>query len=106
MKMSAVPHRGLLESAVATATHAASWPAACAVTVTVAGILAFRLLAERARRKTLETTYRYAPPRTVVIQDQGPGGPAMRIWVGDQPRLPAAWIVLSSLADDLPGEPW
>jgi len=41
-----------LESA-ALAAHAMSWPTVWAITVLVAGILAYRLLAERQRRNTL-----------------------------------------------------
>lgn len=79
-------HRGWLEGAALFAVHMVSWPGACMVIVTAFATLAYRLLAERERRKTLETTYRYAPARTVVVQDDGPGGPPMRIWVGEGER--------------------
>ena len=61
-----------------------SWWGACAVLVLAAGVLAYRLLAERGRRKTLEVTYRYAPCKTVLVLGEGPGGPAMWIQVGGQ----------------------
>lgn len=97
MRTSTAPHRGWLEGATLSAVHVLSWPGACAVIVTVFGILVYRLLAERARRKTLEATYRYAPAKTVVVQDAGPGGPAMWIWVGEGewPRPPIISVHLS-----------
>ena len=82
MRTSTAPYRGWLTGAALPAVHVLSWPGACAVIVTVFGTLVYRLLAERARRKTLEAAFRAAPPDTVVIQDAWPGGPAMRIWIG------------------------
>jgi hypothetical protein len=58
--------------------------------------LIYRLLAERERRRTLEATYRYAPPGTVVVQGEGPGGPPMWIRVGEGQRaepLPAQPVI-------------
>jgi hypothetical protein len=86
MATSTAHHRGWLEGAALFAVHVVSWPAAGAVVMTVLAVLAYRLLAERERRKTLEATYRYAPPKTVVVLDDGPGGPPMRIWVGERER--------------------
>jgi hypothetical protein len=80
--MSAEPASGWFGTTAMAAAHAVTWPGACAITVIVLGILAYRLLAEHGRRKTLEATYRHALPGTVVVQDDGPGGPAMWIWVG------------------------
>lgn len=57
--------------------HAISWWAACAMIVVTFGTLAYRMLAERERRKTLEAAYRHAPRGTTVVQDEGPGGPPM-----------------------------
>jgi hypothetical protein len=73
------------------AAHAVSWWAVAGVVAVMFGILLFRLLAERERRKTLETTYRYAPAGTVVELGDGPGGPPMCIHVGEghRPELPA-----------------
>ncbi len=62
--------------------HAMSWWAVAAVVAVMFGTLLYRLFAERERRKTLETTYRYAPVGTVVELGEGPGGPAMCIQVG------------------------
>ena len=67
-----------------------SWWGACAVLVLAAAVLAYRLLAERGRRKTLEITYRYAPCKTVLVLGEGPGGPAMWIQVGEQPGQAAS----------------
>jgi hypothetical protein len=86
MRTSTAPYQGWLAGAVLSVVHVLSWPGACAAVVTVFGILVYRLLAERARRKTLETTYRFAPAKTVVVQDVGPGGPAMWIWIGEAER--------------------
>lgn len=86
MRTSTALHRGWPVGAVLSAGHVLSWPGACAVIVTVFGILVYRLLAERARRKTLEATYRFAPGKTVVVQDVGPGGPPMWIWIGEGER--------------------
>jgi hypothetical protein len=89
MTSSTARHRDWLEGTALFAVHVVSWPAVCAVIVIVLATLAYRLLAERERRKTLEATYRYAPPKTVVVLDDGPGGPPMRIWVGEgEPRQP------------------
>jgi hypothetical protein len=68
------------------AAHVLSWWSAAVMIVVIFGILLYRLLAERERRKTLEATYRYAPAGTVVVQGEGPGGPPMWIQVGEGPR--------------------
>jgi hypothetical protein len=77
--------------------------------LTVAGVmlagLAFRLLAERGRRKTLEAAFR-APANTVVVLDKGPGGPSMWVWVGEGPSpgepQPAIWVCHRSAAQARP----
>jgi hypothetical protein len=66
--------------------HVVSWWETGAATVALAGILIYRLLAERERRKTLEATYRHAPGGTVVILGEGQGGPPMWIGVGEGQR--------------------
>ena len=85
-------------NATLVAVHVASWPGACAVMVTIFGFLAYRLLAERGRRRTLEATYRYAPAGTAVVQGDGPGGPPMWIWVGEgvRPEPPGISVLVSS----------
>jgi hypothetical protein len=92
--MSTVPARGWVERAAPVVAHVVSWWVAAAVLLVTFGILTYRLLAERARRKTLEATYRYAPAGTVVVQGEGPGGPPMWIRVGEgqRPEPPGAVI--------------
>jgi hypothetical protein len=63
--------------------HAASWPAACVMVAALLISLGYRLVAERARRRTLIETCAYAPGGTVILQKAGPGGPAMCVWIGD-----------------------
>lgn len=66
--------------------HILPWFETCVVMAVSAGILIYRLLAESQRRKTLEMTYRHAPPGTVVVLGEGPGGPPMLIRVGGRQR--------------------
>ena len=61
-------------------------PPAPAVVITITALLAYRLLAERCRRYTLIAVLDHAPSGTVVQLDAGPGGPAMRMTVGEGPR--------------------
>jgi hypothetical protein len=72
-------------SADATAVHVLTWPYSAAVLVATA---VYRLLAERARRKTLVELVTHAPTGTIVVMEKGPGGPAMWIRVGDGPQFP------------------
>jgi hypothetical protein len=89
------------------AAHVLTWWSAVAMVIVIFGILVYRLLAERARRKTLESTYRYAPAGTIVVQGEGPGGPPMRIRVGEGPRPePAATIVLQRIQERRRFIPW
>ena len=62
----------------------------CTMIVITFGLLLFRLLAERGRRKTIRVIAREAPAGTVVALGEGPGGPAMWVRVGDGcwPRPP------------------
>lgn len=62
--------------------YVVSWWTALAVIGITFGLLAYRLLAERGRRKTLEAAFR-APANTVIALGEGPGGPKMWIWVGE-----------------------
>lgn len=48
--------------------------------------LGYRVVAEHARRRTLIEVCAYAPSGTVIVQEAGPGGPAMRVWIGDRQR--------------------
>jgi hypothetical protein len=86
--MGMTAHIGWTERASFVVAHVVSWPGACVVLVGLLLALVYRLLAERARRRTLIATYRYAPGGTVVVQEKGPGGPAMWVWVGEGQRPP------------------
>jgi hypothetical protein len=57
-------------------------PAGLVVTLVLA-VLGYRLLMERARRRTLIKFSRSAPAGTILVQDEGPGGPASWLRVGD-----------------------
>lgn len=54
------------------------------VVAVVTAFLVFRLLTEWQRRITIVTLVRLARPGTVVVQDRGACGPALRIQVGGQ----------------------
>jgi hypothetical protein len=77
--------RWALASTGAAAAHVVAWPCTAAILVVTA---IYRLLAERARRKTLVDLVSHAPAGTVVVMEKGPGGPAMWIRVGDGLRFP------------------
>jgi hypothetical protein len=69
----------------ATAVHVLAWPYTAVVLAVTA---VYRLLAERARRKTLVDLVSHAPAGTIVVMERGPGGPAMWVKVGDGPQFP------------------
>ena len=54
----------------------------CTMIAITFGLLLFRLLTERGRRKTIRVIAREAPAGTVVALGEGPGGPAMWVRVG------------------------
>lgn len=70
---------GVAASAGASAVHVLAWPYAAVVLVVTA---AYRLLAERARRKTLIDLVSHAPADTIVIMEKG----TRRADHGDQGR--------------------
>jgi hypothetical protein len=72
-------------SAGAAAVHVLARPYA-AVVLSVTAV--FRLLAERARRKTLVDLVTRAPVGTIVVMEKGPGGPAMWVRVGGELQVP------------------
>jgi hypothetical protein len=76
---------GAAASAGASAVHVLAWPYTAVVLVVTA---AYRLLAERARRKTLVDLVSHAPADTIVVMEKGPGGPAMWIKVGSGSQFP------------------
>jgi hypothetical protein len=71
-------------SAGAVAVHVLAWPYTAVV---LAAAVVYRLLAERARRKTLVDLVSHAPAGTIVVMEKGPGGPAMWLRIGDGPRF-------------------
>ena len=74
-----------LSSALA---HASSWKSVILLLgVLVIGLIG-RLLAEWQRRKTLVAVIKDAPGGTVIVQNRGRGGPAMRIEIGPAPNVP------------------
>jgi hypothetical protein len=86
MRMSSSPRRWALPEVVAV-THFVTWPKACFVVAAMICILGYRLLAERSRRATLVALCQHAPEGTVIVQGSGPGGPQVRVEIGDGPRM-------------------
>jgi len=76
---------GAMASAGAATVHILAWPYTAVV---LAAAAVFRLLAERARRRTLVDLVSRSPADTIVIMEKGPGGPAMWVRVGDGPQVP------------------
>jgi len=64
----------------------ASWRSAIFVVVVLIIIMVGRLLAEWQRRRTLIGVIQHAPGGTVVTQERGRSGPAMRIEIGSDPN--------------------
>ena len=58
------------------------WPIGVVLVLAEPVRLVHGLLAERARRRTLESLCERAPASTLIIQHQGPGGPAMTVRIG------------------------
>ncbi len=88
------------------AAQVVSWPGSCAVLMGLLAAWGYRLVAEWARRQTLIATYKYAPGGTVVVQEHGPGGPAMWIWVGEGQRpLPSGVQAVVHARDGRQGSP-
>jgi hypothetical protein len=77
--------RWAVASVGVTAVHVLAWPYTAAI---LAATAVYRLLAERARRKTLVDLVSRAPADTIVVMEKGPGGPAMWIKVGGGPQFP------------------
>lgn len=93
MAESTAPATGWAVHAMPLVAHLGTRWGICTMIVITFGLLLFRLLAERGRRKTIHVIARDAPAGTVVALGQGPGGPAMWIRVGDgrwpPPAIPA-----------------
>jgi hypothetical protein len=77
--------RWAVAGAGAAAAHVLAWPYTAAILAVTA---IYRLLAERARRKTLVDLVSRAPAGTIVVMEKGPGGPAMWVRVGDGLQFP------------------
>lgn len=82
----ALPHGRWLRWAGLAAVHVGSWPALLAASTLLVTVLTFRLLAERARRRTLVELVGRSPGGTLVIQAGGQGSPAVWVQVGDGQR--------------------
>lgn len=94
MNLIATVDPNLLAGWSAVYAHVTSWKSAILfLGVLVLGLVG-RLLAEWQRRKTLVAMVQQAPGGTVIVQQRGRGGPAVRIEVGsgsnasDQQRTP------------------
>ena len=81
---------GLAVRLSAVLAHAASWKSVILVLAALAIGLVGRLLAESQRRKTLVAVIKEAKDGTVIEQQRGRGGPAMRIEIGPGPNKPSA----------------
>ena len=77
--------RWAVASAGAAAVHVVAWPYTAVV---LAATAVYRLLAERARRKTLIDLVSRAPAGTIVVMEKGPGGPAMWVRIGNGLHFP------------------
>jgi hypothetical protein len=66
--------------------HTVAWRSAVLVVVVLIIIMVGRLLAESQRRRTLIAVIQHAPGGTVITQERGRGGPAMRIEIGTNPK--------------------
>lgn len=60
-----------------------AWPIGYALVLAGVVRLLHGLLAERARRRTLEVLCERAPIGTLIVQEQGLGGPAMLVKIGE-----------------------
>jgi hypothetical protein len=96
MRLSNAQHQDWAELGAGLLAHAISWPVACAMVTVLLISLGYRVVAERSRRRTLIEVCAYAPSGTVIVLEAGPGGPAMRLWIGDRqrPGLTGASLVL------------
>jgi hypothetical protein len=96
MKMSTPATWNWVERTASFMVHATTWWTELTVAGMVLIVLFYRLLAERARRKTLQATFQ-APAGTVVALGKGPAGPSMLVLVseGQRPEQPAPVICVS-----------
>jgi hypothetical protein len=104
MKLPNGHHQGWAELGTVLVAHAGSWPVVCAMTAVLLVLLGYRLMAEQARRRTLIETCAYAPGGTVIIQEAGPGGPAIRVWIGGGQRQGVACCRRGGVPCRTPGQ--
>jgi hypothetical protein len=86
MRLSNGQHPGWVELGTGLWVHAASWPVAWVMVAVLFTLLGYRVAAEQSRRRTVIEVCTYAPGGTVMVQEAGPGGPAMWVWIGDRQR--------------------
>jgi hypothetical protein len=67
---------------VSNVPHLEWWQFVIIVVVSGGARLLSRQQAERARRRTLEMLVKTAPAGTVVVQEEGLGGPGGTVWLG------------------------
>jgi hypothetical protein len=101
MRTSSPAGRNWVDRTAPFIVHATTWRTALTVAGIVFAVLIYRLLAERARRKTLEVTFQ-APAGTMVALGEGPAGPSMLVLVGEGERpeqsAPVIWVCHRSSA--------
>jgi hypothetical protein len=103
--MPQTPPQGWASKIAYLAAHHVTWPRVAAAAFFALAFITYRLLAERARRRTIVAILTTAPAGTVVIQKRGPAGPPLHIWVGDGPRPvpPILMIMIARVRRFLPG---
>jgi hypothetical protein len=86
MNFTTVPGTDVLVWLSAALAHAASWRSVILVLAALVIWSFAGLLAEWQRRKTLVALLKHARGGTVIVQDRGRGGPAIRIEVGSESK--------------------
>ena len=84
-----------------------AWPIGSALVFAGVVRLMHGLLAERARRRTLEMLCERAPAGTLVVQQRGPGGAAMTVKIGEPVResgFSVTWPDGVPASRELPGK--
>ena len=94
MKVSVTSRMGTV-ALLGTALAHGSWVTLGLVVAAGIAVSAYCVCAERARRKTLIDLLLVAPTGTVVSQKCGPGGPEMRVQVGEDNKE-VVWVAYHS----------
>jgi hypothetical protein len=84
MKLTAVPLDGWGSLIAVMVDHRLTWPQAAVILGMLGALLAYRLLSEHLRRKTLTELVERSPGGTIIQQERGAGGPAMHIEIGER----------------------